>query len=244
VHAAQIESHATSQQTPSTQKPLAHSDAPPHAAPGAPFGTHAPALQMLPFAQSTSVMHEGTHAPFPQTSGAHGVLAPATQVPFPSHKLAEVCTPAVHDCAAHTAPAAYFAHAPFPSHVPFVPHDAAPASTHSPSGLVFAAIAPHTPSAPLPFFTAVHATHVPPHATSQQTPSAQNPDEHSCAAAQSAPGADFATHAPLEHHSPATQSASVEHEPRQAVAPQANGAHESVPPDTHLPAPSHVLALV
>jgi hypothetical protein len=45
-------------------------------------------------------------------------------------------------------------------------------------GSVSAATFAHTPSAPLPFLAAAHASHAPLHALSQQTPSAQKPELH------------------------------------------------------------------
>jgi hypothetical protein len=52
------------------------------------------------------------------------------------------------------------------------------APEHSRSGSVFFVMKPHVPSIPLPFFAAVHATQVPLHALSQQTPSTQEFDKH------------------------------------------------------------------
>ena len=48
--------HALVQQTPSTQKPLAHVRASAHATPVAAFGAHPPASQYAPVEQSASVV--------------------------------------------------------------------------------------------------------------------------------------------------------------------------------------------
>lgn len=64
----------------------------------------------------------------------------------------------------------YILQAPAPSQDP---------PEHSLSGLPYRTMGLHVPSAPCPFFAAVHAIHVPVHALSQQTPSTQNPLAHS-----------------------------------------------------------------
>lgn len=66
---------------------------------------------------------------------------------------------------AHAEPVASSAHAPAPLH--------AMAPKHSLSGSVETAMFPHVPSAPEPFFTALHAWHVPVQAVVQHTPSTQ-----------------------------------------------------------------------
>ena len=94
----------------------------------------------------------------------------------------------------HSVPTAQYAHAPDPSHEPFLPHVVFDSCGHSLSGSVLAPIAPHTPSVPPPFFAALHATHVPAHAVSQQKPSTQLPVAHDVAAVHDAPVASFAWH--------------------------------------------------
>jgi hypothetical protein len=85
-----------------------------------------------------------------------------------------------------TAVPGYPAHAPAPSQVPGAPQVPVPA-VHSLSGSNPARIAPQTPSFPCPFFAAVHASHVPLQALSQQTPSAQNPEAQSVPVRQTLP---------------------------------------------------------
>jgi hypothetical protein len=62
-HASHCPSHATSQQTPSAQKPLAHSWLAPHVAPFALFVTHFPPLQKAVDAQSVSAPHVEAQTP-------------------------------------------------------------------------------------------------------------------------------------------------------------------------------------
>jgi hypothetical protein len=67
----------------------------------------------------------------------------------------------------------------------------------------------------------LHASHWPPQAPSQQTPSTQKPVAHWLAAVQAAPGAALGTHAPAEHQAVPAQSRSEPHVALQAVAPHA-----------------------
>jgi hypothetical protein len=86
---------------------------------------------------------------------AHATLqhTPSTQLPL-------------KHCAGAAQPApSTFSQAPVPSQLRLF--------AHSVSGSAPAAITPHTPSAPLPFFEFEHALQVPAHAVSQHTPSAQ-----------------------------------------------------------------------
>ena len=69
-------------------------------------------------------------------------------------------------------------------------------SVHSLSGSVFAAMTPHVPVTPEPFFAAVQATHVPLHAVLQHTPSTQFPVAHWFAAAHTSPCPRLAVHVP------------------------------------------------
>ena len=70
---SQAPAHAALQQKPSTQKPERHWFAPPHAAPCALLGTHAPPLHQLPAPHWALVVHT-THCPFTQPL-AHGMVA-------------------------------------------------------------------------------------------------------------------------------------------------------------------------
>jgi hypothetical protein len=67
----------------------------------------------------------------------------------------------------------------------------------------------------------LQAAHWSPHAALQQTPSTQNPEAHWSATVQGAPSASRDVHLPPgAHQSPVTQSASLPHDARHAVAPQ------------------------
>jgi len=59
--------HPDSQQTLSTQLPLAHSPAAPQGRPFACCATHAPAAQKLPLVQSAPEPHDVLHDVAPQT---------------------------------------------------------------------------------------------------------------------------------------------------------------------------------
>jgi hypothetical protein len=72
------------------------------------------------------------------------------------------------------------------------------APAHSLSGSVLAAMLPQVPSEPEPFFAAVHAWQVPPHALLQQTKSTHCPLEHSPLIEHASPFAKSAQIAPLQ----------------------------------------------
>jgi hypothetical protein len=65
--AMQVPVQAVSQQTPSTQKPDAHSAAMVHAPPAACRGTQAPLLHLLPAAQSVALVQLVLQDVAPQT---------------------------------------------------------------------------------------------------------------------------------------------------------------------------------
>ena len=69
-----------------------------------------------------------------------------------------------------------------------------------------AATGSHVPSAPLPFFAVVHASHAPAHALSQQTPSAQKPVAHCRPSVHALPFGSRATQLLVLHHVVAEQS--------------------------------------
>lgn len=71
-------------------------------------------------------------------------------------------------------PAEYFSQAPVPSQTPSVPHAATPWSTQLSRGSVPISTGIHVPK--LSVLAQVRQT--PPHASLQQTPSAQNPEAH------------------------------------------------------------------
>src|SRR5262245_45206125 len=132
---------------------------------------------------------------------------PPPQLPAPSHVDWDVCVPLLHDAATQTVPAAHRRHAPVPSQEPSLPHVDCACVAHSLSGSAPFAMAPHVPSAPAPFFAAVHATQTPPQPVSQQTPSTQLPLVHSIAPPHAAPLAFVATQALLLQYALAAQSA-------------------------------------
>jgi hypothetical protein len=66
-HAMHALEHPDSQQTPSTQLPLAQSPAAPQGRPFAFCATHAPAAQKLPLVQSAPEPHDVLHDVAPQT---------------------------------------------------------------------------------------------------------------------------------------------------------------------------------
>jgi hypothetical protein len=73
-----------SQQTPSTQKPVAQSPGPPQAVPFASCGTQWPAAQWLPAVQSAFVPHVVAHAVAPHMYAPQDEVVGAWQVPAPS----------------------------------------------------------------------------------------------------------------------------------------------------------------
>lgn len=83
--------------------------------------------------------------------------------------------------------------------------------THSLSGSVLVMIGPQVPSAPWPFFAAVHAKQGSLHELEQHTPSTQNPEAHWAAKAHTVPfgaGCCGLLQAPDPVHSPLTHSLS------------------------------------
>ena len=183
----------------------------------APFATHVPALHQSTLAQSPSPTHDVAHALPPQAKGAHAVVVVARHAPLPLQTWPFSCVLAVQL---------------WPG--------------HSRSGSVPSVIAPQTPSPPLPFLNAEHATQAPVHAVEQQTPSVQNPLAHSWVARHATPALFCETHLPpgLGQKLPRPQSASDSHVPLHAlpVALHVEGAHDEVA-GRHDPAPLHVLVV-
>jgi hypothetical protein len=118
-------------------------------------------------------------------------------------------------------PDAHSSQAPAPLHAPSVPQVDGACMAHSLSGSVPAVMAPQVPSAPLPFFAAVHAWQRPVQAVLQQTPSTQEPDWHCAAVEQAAPLASGAVQTPALQTSPEMQSALLVQGFLQAPAAQA-----------------------
>src|SRR4051812_15968164 len=101
--------------------------------------------------------------------------------------------------------------------MPSGPHEEP--GSQSLSGSLSAAMGPHVPSVPVPFFVALQALHLPVHAVSQQTPSCANPESQSTGSVDAAPFASAGRQLPDLQMSPATQSARVAHAVLHAVAP-------------------------
>ena len=190
LHATHVPAHAVSQQTPSTQLPDWHSVPAPQVAPSVPSFTHCPAPQKYPVRQSVEVTQLVRHAPLLVLHAypPHDVpFAPTVHVFGAVHALGRLSFP-THTGAPQLVPIAQYAHARCPSHDPVVPHVLDAWSAHSSSGSVPDTMAPHTPSAPPPFFAALHASHAPVHAVSQQYPSTQCPPVHSASAPHACAG--------------------------------------------------------
>jgi hypothetical protein len=98
----------------------------------------------------------------------------------------------------------------------------------------------HVPTLP----ATLQASHCPPQATLQHTPSTHCPVPHWFAALQAAPGPTLGRHVPPEHQEAALQSASPPQVPRQAVAPHAYGAQVSVCTAGQAPVPLQAAASV
>jgi hypothetical protein len=75
--------HASAQQTPSTQKVLAHSEPLAQVWPFA-LGPQLPATQAWPAWQSASLAHFVLHAPAAHLKGAHGCTPGGRHTPLPS----------------------------------------------------------------------------------------------------------------------------------------------------------------
>jgi hypothetical protein len=232
--------HATSQQTPSTQKLLRHSPAPAH---GWPLGLRPQlplASQTLPSTQSPSPVQRARHAPSRQRNGEHTCTPGVRQVPMPLHVPAVFRrSPPLQVGATQTVSAAYSAQPPMPSHVPVCPHDAAPLSLQIACGSALpASTGQHAPERP----TRLQLTHGPLQATLQQTPSAQKPDAQSVFFWHTAPGG-LGPQLPFTQLTPSAQSVLDLHVTTQALvaASQLNGAQIVAGPDLQRPCPSHTL---
>ncbi|MCI0437111.1 MAG: hypothetical protein L0271_26250 [Gemmatimonadetes bacterium] len=159
LHAWHRPAHGLSQQTPSTHCPVAHCPVRLHASPADRSG-----LQIPPaVSHQCDAMHPASsvHAVAQTLAVAHvygeqSVVLPLTQLPLPSHAW-PVWTPAEQALAPHVVPTVHLAHAPMPSHAPFRPHVLCGSAVHSLSGSLAGATGPHAPSAPAPFFAALHA---------------------------------------------------------------------------------------
>jgi hypothetical protein len=99
-----LPSQALSQQTPSTQKPDAHSPAPPQDWP-MPLGPQLPAWQLAGARHWLSSAHDPRQAPCSQTNGAQDRAVPATQLPCSLQTLAGLRLAPVHDAGWQMVPA-------------------------------------------------------------------------------------------------------------------------------------------
>src|SRR6185436_17728290 len=106
-HERHVPPHAVAQQTPSTQKPDAQSDAVPQAAPGG-FGPQLPFTHAAPPTQSALLAQSARHA---SPAGLH-MYAPhesdaaAVHAPAPSQRAAWLTVEPAHDGARQIVPAA------------------------------------------------------------------------------------------------------------------------------------------
>ena len=197
--------HESAQQTPSVQKPESHSSFFEQLMPFI-LRPQLPLAHVCPDAQSLLVVQveEQSCVVGSHVNGAQTFASPGAHVPLPSQVWMPVTAAPLHVPLTQMVPATYLRHAPCPSHVPSSPH-----VRTSPVGQVVAARGfkpsgtnEHVPIAP----GTLHALHVSPHAVSQQTPSAQNPDW------QSAPhphGCPMATRALPSHFGGASTRASA-----------------------------------
>jgi len=98
---------------------------------------------------------------------------------------------------------------------------------------------PQVPSVPEILFSALQAWHTPLQAVSQQTPSTQKPEVHSCAAVHALPRSCLALHCPPAQYALGTQPLSSPQVWGQLDPKHTNGSHFEVPPATHAPSPLH-----
>ena len=174
---------AVSQQTSSTQWVELHSVPAEH---GWPFclGPHKPLTHAWVPSQSASVTQTLLHAPPTHWNGLQFCTPGARHVPSPSHVPGVLRREPVHEGAMHWVSAAYFSQPPKPSQVPVVPQLGAPWSLQAARGSgAPSSVGQHVPSRP----GSAHETQPPPHATLQQTPSAQKPEAQSALAVHVAP---------------------------------------------------------
>jgi hypothetical protein len=158
LHASHGASHGASQQKPSTQYVLLQwideAQASPVACPH----------RIPSCAQPSDASTQSGHGP-----KEHGLSEPPTHPPEPS----QASVPVQNNPSSHGAPDRATSQAPAPLHAP-EPQPGS-ASGHSSSGSDACSMKPHTPSDPVPFLAALHASHDPEQVVSQQTPSTQLP---------------------------------------------------------------------
>jgi hypothetical protein len=230
----QAPSHASAQQTPSTQKPLAHWPAPAQVCPFD-FGPQLPLTQPWPLAQSASVWQWLTQALPAHWNGSQSSTPGERQVPRPSQVPAVLSRSPLQVGSTQTVSAAYLEQPPTPSQTPDCPQLDAGLRAQTPWGSAApSAVGPQTPIRPV----CAQLTQGPVQATLQQTPSAQKPEAHCDPAWQTAPSG-LGPQLPFTHLDP-TQSLSEAQVAAQApvIASQVNGAQMTVGPAVQVPSPS------
>jgi hypothetical protein len=171
------------QQTPCSQKPLAHSVAAAHALPFA-FLPQLPPLQTLGDTHCASAVQVVRQLPpVPQRYAPQLVGLVVLQTPAPSQVRAGVNTVPAQVEGAQVVPIACSRQPPLPLQKPSVPQLAAPMSAHWFKGSCPAGTALQVPTVP----ASAQERQVPAQAVAQQTPSSQNVELHSAAEPQAAP---------------------------------------------------------
>ncbi len=175
---------AALQQNPSAQKPDAHWPGFVHGVLFIP-SPQLPSTHLRPVTQSASLAQtpRQTFVAESHKNGAHTLVAPSRQRPAPSQVLTPTMAPVSQTPGLQTVSGKWLRHLPVPSQVPSSPQVDLSWATHwlATSGLTPAGVSVQVPSA----VPKLHVMHVPPHAVSQQIPSAQKPLPH-CAAVQQA----------------------------------------------------------
>jgi hypothetical protein len=188
---------ATLQQTPSAQKPDAHSLFFEQTAVRG-FGPQLPFTHLTPLTQSPSVLQEEKHVfdEGSQSKGAQTVAGPGLQRPPESQTYTPEMDAPSHAPALHTDPVAYLRQAPAPLHVPSSPHVETSALGHT---VADRGGAPFGTNEQVPGAAAVlHALQVSAQAVLQQRPSTQNPLVQSPPQPQACPFAFFIPPVPLQ----------------------------------------------
>jgi len=221
LHAKQPAVQALLQQTPSAQKPLAHSSPRAHRLPRI-FFPHEPLRQTAGASHSPLPAQVSAQRCFSasQRKGAQSRVGGVSQPPAPHtpsgvQRLAAGSQPP----GLQTVPVGYFWQAPAPSQWPLVPQAAGPWSAQPPPrSAVPAGTGVHCPGVP----GKAHERQLPVQAVSQQTPSAQKPDWHWSAVLQGWPG-PRRPQLPFKQACGDAQSAYEAHSSRQAPSAQIDG---------------------
>jgi hypothetical protein len=236
LHASHWPVQSPSQQTPSTQRRLAHSPSREQSPPIGERGVHTPARQNRLASLHDSSVEQPSHLIGPQIPGAQSCVRTAGQIPEPSQNSCSVAVPLVQVGARHSwlEPGIVHDCLVTPSHTPSQP---VPLPTHAARGETGEPVtAVQVPCAPVK----LHASHCPAQSELQHTPSTQKFDWHWPAEVQGIPAGPLLEHSPLPQKFPSAQSASEVQVVLQAVAPQVYGAHGFVVTVGHCaPLPLH-----